>query len=334
MQIAFLSYLSRSGSTFLAALLDQFRDVHLTLEADVPLSMLGLTSRDVELRDRADVRRYLDVLYLDPKMKAWPFERADLAEQLEKVSLPLKPTHIFERMADLSREGRPASVVVFKGRRPSVSDFKAIQRSFTGSRMICLIRDPRGIHLSQSRAINAYNGLSMGWSARRFGKQWSSFARAALELNGADAFHLLKYEDLVSRSEEEVNRILEFLGCTRSHGPSASYASRIASEQRALHGRIQLGPDRDRLDLWKRALDDRAICSIERDAQAEMWDLGYETKFSGHAGLTEQRLGWFGFRSLICDLRKSIRGRLSRVSGMLRTSNSFRNSVLQRLRGW
>lgn len=86
-QILFLTYLSRSGSTLLARMLDEYVDIGVTPEARIPD---GITHGDTTVSDNSDQGSYPNELYNDEKFRAWNVSRGNIRLKLEQFSLPVR----------------------------------------------------------------------------------------------------------------------------------------------------------------------------------------------------------------------------------------------------
>ena len=60
-KIVFLTYISRSGSTYLAKLLDEYNDIGVTIESQIPD---GIGWGRCNIKNSDDLEKYLKKLYL------------------------------------------------------------------------------------------------------------------------------------------------------------------------------------------------------------------------------------------------------------------------------
>ncbi|MEY9484335.1 hypothetical protein RKD26_000129 [Streptomyces calvus] len=77
------------------------------------------------------------------------------------------------------------------------------------ARFVWLVRDPCDVAASAKRAVF---GPSHPYRTALLWRAQQDRARAALDAHGPDVVHLLRYEDLVSNTAEEVGRLCDFLG--------------------------------------------------------------------------------------------------------------------------
>ncbi|MFF8035484.1 MULTISPECIES: sulfotransferase family protein [unclassified Streptomyces] len=77
------------------------------------------------------------------------------------------------------------------------------------ARFVWLVRDPCDVASSAKRAVF---GPSHPYRTAHLWRAQQERARAALDTYGPDVVHLLRYEDLVSNTGEEVGRLCAFLG--------------------------------------------------------------------------------------------------------------------------
>ena len=71
-KIAFLTYLSRSGSTLLARLLDEYDDVCVTTEGELPLELFGVKSYSpITFDSQQDLELYLNNILAKTRAASW-----------------------------------------------------------------------------------------------------------------------------------------------------------------------------------------------------------------------------------------------------------------------
>lgn len=82
--------------------------------------------------------------------------------------------------------------------------YSTYRRWFPSARFIHILRDPRDNYVS-------YVKKRGGWKLEKFADDWGHSTRLASERKDEPHYHVLRYEDLVARPEEEMQRISAFL---------------------------------------------------------------------------------------------------------------------------
>ncbi|PJF01607.1 sulfotransferase [Streptomyces carminius] len=113
-----------------------------------------------------------------------------------------------------------------------------VLRVFPDARFVWLVRDPCDVASSAKRAVF---GPSHPYRMARLWRAQQEKARAALDSWGPGVVHLLRYEDLVSRPEEEIGRLCDFLGEKPEPAMLRHHTSAAARQTAAL------------ADAWRRA---------------------------------------------------------------------------------
>lgn len=156
----------------------------------------------------------------------------------------------------------------------------------TGLKVIRLLRDPRDV---------ARSSVGMGWAGNLFHgldpwleteRSWHTFTKNHPDIPK----HVLRYEDLVSDPQRELNSICTFLGIPYDDGMLA-YPSHTT----------YAAPDPEFVFQWKHKLSERDVRLVEARA-GKLWDeCGYEP--SGlpplQLGSAERKRLWFQNRAAI-----------------------------------
>lgn len=85
-RIGFLTYMNRSGSTFLAKLLSECADISAGIEAHIPD---GILFSCVVINEPWDVRKALKILYSDDKFYTWNIEKEKLEREISNLGFAI-----------------------------------------------------------------------------------------------------------------------------------------------------------------------------------------------------------------------------------------------------
>lgn len=165
-----------------------------------------------------------------------------------------------------------------------------ILEAFPDARMICMVRDPRAVLLSQKnkwrrRKLGASN-MPAFWAFRAWvnyhpytmSRMWASASRRARRFNHHPRFRAIRFEDIIAAPEPNLRAICAFLEI--DFAPEMLRIKQIGSST-GQDRPDQLGVDPSRADFWRQGgLKPVEIALCERTAADEMAIWGY--KASGH----------------------------------------------------
>jgi len=291
-QLVFLTYVSRSGSTLLARMLDEYAEVGVSLEARLPD---GILYPAVPLRCPADAPPAMEVLYSDPKFRQWGIDREALRTALEQGPFPIRYDRLLRTVLATYFDGDPPQIVICKFGY-YVEHVERVRAEIPGARFIFVMRDPRAVYNSQRRSLNSETGTPMSTNPLRVARRFVELERVVQACRDEPWFHLLRYEDLLQATEAELQRLVTFLGLrstAKAGGPS--YDERIPAAERHLHERVGGRAQQERIDAWSRELSTAEILTIERAAADAMARHGYDTVV-GDAASGGDRLRTVGYR--------------------------------------
>jgi hypothetical protein len=281
----FIVGVGRSGTTLLRLMLD----AHPELAIPTETHFLPALIRTVE--EAQDPKAALELLAAAP---TWPNMGLDLAELADAFTAlaPLTPAAAVRALFRLyaARQGKPR----WGDKTPPYRAYmEEIARAVPEARFIHIIRDGRDVALS-------YQGLWFGpgddiAAQARF---WCDEIARARDQAQRVAFYLeVKYEDLVTHPEGELDRICRFLDLPfdpamldypgRAQSRLAEYvqpfgpqgAGGIAPERfLAIHDRTQTPPDAARIGRWRTEMAPADRHNYEEIAGPWLRQLGYESE--------------------------------------------------------
>ena len=291
--IVFLAHDNRSGSTFLAGLLDNFPDIGVTTESPL-LSYLLKGEKNYETASGLTV--LLDRLYSEDKFKSWGIPRSTLEQSLLK-RLPRTRQDIFYLILNAYFDiHKPNSTLwVYKG----VNPYYVIEakRFLPEAKFLFIYRDGRAVFSSKRRSIDT-SGHMMEKNPLRAARKWCTYIQLAKLTCGQGHGLMVKYEDLVCWPEEQLRKIFRFfigsdLSSTQVSLVALDYKKKIPRSQLHLHQNVGNTPLKSRIEAWKAELPLAERYIYENVAHSTLKSLGYQlTEFD---------------EKLLAEIRKDIR---------------------------
>ncbi len=304
-EIVLVSYVNRSGSTFLLSLLDTDPRVMACPEADI-LVRLFLRDPDRSYTE-AEKKVLLELLKQDRKMQNWSLPDNSLKKSLNEaragdIFCSLLTEYAASRKTDVeSIVFKATEIIRFAG--TLLTDPFKFRHPL---RIAVLVRDPRAVYHSQKNTYVPHRKKIMNRNPIRLAQQWNFLVNQTdLLLRKSNRFYRIRYEDL---TRDPVGEVLKFLSGFMP-AETSSYYDRIPPEERAMHENIKRPPDPARIDQWKAYTGRHEIMMIEQACREGMLQLGYEAGVSHPDVITHIRslmfsvdLAWFGMKRRLLKL--------------------------------
>lgn len=272
--LAFLAYVSRSGSTLLARLLEEYDDLAVSLESNVPD---GVTVRPaLDVHSAADLPAAMKKLYADPKFRAWGLDRDNLAAELAAERFPLRAERILQVILQQAFGNEPAAVLVKAG--DAIQNLPALRKRYPQAKLLFVMRDPRAILNSQRKATASTHGGTMNRNPVITARAFNNCIRAIETHRHADWLGVVRYEQLLAEPEATLREVRRFLGLGEAARRPGRYAERIPDDQKHLHPNVDRPPDPARLEAWRDELDPADVFALQCLAAPVMRRWGYEPR--------------------------------------------------------
>jgi hypothetical protein len=244
----------RSGTTLLRLILDSHERIAIGHESGF-------------MRAVATTKHLPDYIYGDGWYRRFGVDDAGMNQRIREFY-----ASIFAHYARL--QGKPR----WGEKTPdNIFEVDEIARIFWDAQFVCTVRHAGGVIASLER---------WNWTFERALDYWMRAAEAALEAAerlGADRWHLVRYEDLVSRPENVLRGVVAYLG-----EPWSDNLMRHHEVQKGRSGGVEVeGDNRDdrpidpsRLADWRLRLPPELIESIEARAGGLLSRLDYRVPVS------------------------------------------------------
>lgn len=274
-QLAFLLYVNRSGSTFLASKLADVPGIAMTIEANFVSLMI---EHGFQLDSDKDIDRFIEILTVDDHFREWNIDNETLRTRLGALPRPAGVEEVTRAILDIRFEGTEPQCIVLKDPRAKIH-IERVRKAFRAPKFIHVVRDPRAVAGSQMTSVSS-KGDVMVTDPVTAAQKWLHFVRKIHAQAGPDLIEL-RYEDMIADLEAVVTQVLAFLGVSAAPGSvtagKSSYFDAIPDSQKHVHGKVKDGaPKKDRIAGWRKELKPTDIVLIERQCAEEMKRLGYE----------------------------------------------------------
>lgn len=250
MKFVFLSYLNRSGSTFLVNQLSKLPALIVCPEADILYDQLLCNPNEILLPEKS--AQIVSTLEKDKKFSVWKmnlqnFEsfsgtRFDLFQQI---------------LIAFARTNAPETqIVLFK--------HNYLYRLFPnfgnkeGFLFLSLLRHPAAIYSSQTRTISPATGRVMCHNPLALIDQWNSLMHFALSSGKSENHRLILYEEMVETPKETMQSLCEALMIRGKWSDLVHKQGKVSDwlmpDYKAIHLSIDKEPIIEKIDSWKHEL--------------------------------------------------------------------------------
>lgn len=277
--VGFLTHLSRSGSTLLARMLDEFDDICVTTEGEFPLELFGVKSYSpITFNTQKDLETYLDNVLGQTRVASWNLPNEAILKACQSLPYPISGPTLIRKILSVYRDiHKPgAQVVIYKACPFMPWHIPASIIHFPDTVFLHLLRDPRAVYHSQLKSIDPFTGKPFSTSALKTAMDWkkaASLTRTYPDL----ALTEVRFETLVENPDQVLQRIVLALGLENESKGSASssFSSRMAPADQALHQEITQSPDPQKIKTWEKSLADKDVQIIDTYLAELMEHKGY-----------------------------------------------------------
>lgn len=269
----------RSGTTLLSAMLHSHPRIAVPPETRFLLSTYRDRVTIGDLRDPANLRHLAERI-TRPKRARFRdlgLNRHAVIEQIVAGPPTLGSAFAAVWTAFARARGKPR----WGEKRPAYwRAVDAIRRLFPDAQIVHLMRDPRSCVASMT---------ALSWWPHGFDHAFATWLLAERELRRfrehapPDAYHLLRYEDLLTEPRGTLERLCAFLDedFAEQMLDHTGAAADMVPEHKVWHDRARGGIDLGRSAAWREALSPRQIGLIEAVARRPLHRYGYSVSGCG-----------------------------------------------------
>ncbi len=265
----------RSGTTLLSMMVGAHPEIA------VPLTVTGLwyvyagrLGSYGSLATRDDVARLVDDLLAEERIKLWDvtLARDEVLQDLPVGSYPAVVRRFHELYARSKGKPHWGNLDI-----ATLDEMDEANRWFPSARFLHIVRDGRDVSLShETMPYGASNTLECA-------EKWTHRLGVNLKMGqilGPDRYKVIRYEDLVEKSESTLESICSFFGTCYS--PAMLEYPRMVDEKvpedrRWLWPALDKPPDRSKVYGWKKKMSPTKRIVFEGAGASMLEQLGYET---------------------------------------------------------
>ena len=249
MKLILLTYVNRSGSTYLAHLLDQYQDVLAFPESDILVDyFLTKPGKEFTLSERI----YEDLLIEfshDYKFRAWNLKDDEFIGLKEARNHFEAFIFILKVYRDKMKPG--ASILLFKSER-IIHLISQIPVDFFGKyniHIMAIIRDCRAVYHSQKMTPIPESSKRMSGNPIETAIKWNSFINRVLRV---PSLILIKYEDLIQDQKKIIKSIIKKLDIAdvQNQIGSETLYDRLLDSHKTIHQNILKSPQLNSTVKW------------------------------------------------------------------------------------
>jgi hypothetical protein len=284
MKIVFLTYVNRSGSTYLANLLSASDDICVCPEGDMLVSLFLESPGKAFRLDRHRRAELEKLIHADSKLKYWGIGD-DIFNVLEEVNSNIAAFLAFLQYFQLNQKPE-ASFILFKAERladliPVIEDSRISGNTF---KYISMIRDPRGVYESQKRTQVPGTDKPMSGNPVFTAIYWNYYIRAILKCQEHIDCCQIEYIDLIKKLDEVRGVLSIYLGLDLKGISSVKgdLSERLPDSHKLIHQAITDIPLQEKIDKWKQELNQEEISLIERKCRRYFGVFGYVVSRTDH----------------------------------------------------
>lgn len=283
----FVYGMSRSGTTLVTAVLDAHPQISMGYEL-LPKGLGDPAVAARRIRDtatddpeacaealRALGEEQLAVYVLrSARCLVWPAEAADVldsvaADGVAEITSLADRTAVSRRVTDVKSAKEGTSISGWKLNNPTIGRFDKL---VDDAAYVCILRDPRDVWRShvENDFERTVDQVATTW--RRYLETFERFAR-----KHPGRCHLVRYEDLVSSPQQELDRLCEHLGIPRDPAMDSFFDSK-ASVLRGGHANSELLSQdffTTSVDRWRDSLAPADVEALEAGCYDGMDRHGY-----------------------------------------------------------
>jgi hypothetical protein len=278
LELIFLTYINRSGSTYLAQILSSSEEILVCPEAEILVERFLEDPGQKFTNDDNYRKKLCNELITDWKFRHWGISH----EELLSIFMESNNYSTFCSILNFYRyKIKPgATKIIFKAER-IIYLWNRIIRAYNKNdllHLVTIVRDPRGVYASQK--YTKWPGSDRPFSQNPIHTSilWNSYIKT---LNKLTETHpeiiLIRFEDLLKYHEESIRKMSSRFHLKKNYlsAREGDFYARIPDDQEQIHRNIISQPIRGKENEWKQILNRKEIELIQCVTHRLMIKSGY-----------------------------------------------------------
>jgi hypothetical protein len=249
--IIFVTYINRSGSTFLVNNLSKSADILVCPEAEILIDLFLNSPAEPFNPDKNFSDKLLNAIKKDTKLKYWGLSEEDIVYDITRG---MNCFDAFIKVIETyKRKVKPQSnTLVFKAEKLIFfyNRIHPLTRSYN-IKFVSITRDCRAIFYSQNHIFIPETNQLMETNSLRLAKRWNTFIRLAEKYSKNDDFITVSYESLINDFNNYFKFVCEKLDIkpikTKNKG---DLWLRMPASHLTIHNCMENAPEIEKINLW------------------------------------------------------------------------------------
>lgn len=264
MKLAFLIYDTRSGSTLLSRLLNEYSDTLVTVESDFIISILRLRNK---INDEMDVGCFFDEISGVGRFGHLEIDKKEFLKMF--CSMPKTAYSLVVCILSLYLERvKPKAQVCIVKDGANGYYLKQIISEIPSAQFIHIFRDGRAVLNSRMKTKRPYGkGESMSRDPLTSARLWCDLIKRIdqFALEFPTQILQIQYESLINETDKGISTIRNFLGLNaelpKKRLKEGNYFESIPEKEKNIHKLVSASPAQSRCNAWEKelALSDRKL---------------------------------------------------------------------------
>jgi Sulfotransferase family len=262
----------RSGTTVLSKILNSHSSISIPGEFFFIINLFNKYSKKVI--NLQTINKYVDDVFSEQRFQNKDFSKVELKEYLLKKSPISFKDLCLNTYENLTLQQGKENIKLFGDKNPHFALFlPKILKIFDNVKFIFIVRDYRDNILSYKNVKFDMNNLySLAY-------RWTYFNRKIIKYQKLfpDKFLLLKYEDLLTNSKFEMNRVCSFLNIEFESKMLDFYKNK-SEDLSTWHINLNSKLNTDNINKWANVLESKQLQKIDFICNNVASFLGYKEK--------------------------------------------------------
>ena len=222
-------------------------------------------------------RKFISIFKEDPKLKWWGLTEEILNHLPSGANNFDVFASILSSYRDISKPG--ADIILFKAERLMHLFDRLTLLSMAGNiYFLSIIRDCRGVYASQKMTKFPDTDKFMSRNPVQTAINWNTFVYKALQMEKAGKMQLIKYEELVKKTEKVFFQLLKKMKILsfEVNKLKGDLFDRLPESHRVIHNNIKGNTIVSKCSSWRKHLSNDEIFILQKFTGKQLSLLGYE----------------------------------------------------------